>query len=179
MSVHDNTLSQEATDDLCAAIRQLKMKADESGIDTTSVAHVLKGSFVSQGIFSDQDIAAMVENWIDIEGNQDVIFAEADEAIEEQVLENDTGNFTIADDNGDNDEVDWMDIDDQPAQIPPPSFAQAEGYIDGLRRYMDAEQSPLETRALLDRFAAELRKNRASRSRCNPTLKCYFSVKKR
>ena len=62
------------------------MKSKDSGVNVYRASHGIKGSLVSYGYFTKSEIRAMVENWVQVEDDPDIIDDEVDESIE--LLEN-------------------------------------------------------------------------------------------
>ena len=78
----DKQVSAEACDELCNLMEQVKLKADESGVDAAGKARVFEKSFVSDGNLSHTDFELMRDVWIDAEDDPLVVDALVEEELE-------------------------------------------------------------------------------------------------
>ena len=79
-SAKDNTVYTEDCNLMCSLITALTTNA--ATVDVNTEAYGLQDSFVEDSIDDPLDFRAMVEVWIEIEGNEHIIEAEFKEAIE-------------------------------------------------------------------------------------------------
>jgi hypothetical protein len=172
-SLADKTLSKEDTDRLCSLMMSLKFKATSASVDCDTTAIALHGSFVSEhDKFTETDYKNMIENWVCVEDDPDVIDAICDEELEN--LES-TAKPAAIDNAADDDEPDPMEEEVDESDIL--SYVEA---VDAIRK-LTLSVSKLgvnEAAAVhLDRFASALHTANAKKPRRDSTLHTYFSKK--
>ena len=81
--MHEKTLSSEACDELRNIMDSLQLNTNESVVNIGEEAYGLRGSFVREGTFQQDEMEQMVNNWAFIESNPLIIDANVDKVIED------------------------------------------------------------------------------------------------
>ena len=81
--MHEKTLSSEACDELCNIMDSLQLNTNESVVNIGEESYGLRGSFIGEGTFQQDEMEQMVNNWAFIESNPLIIDAYVDKVIEE------------------------------------------------------------------------------------------------
>ena len=76
------TLSKEDCDELCSLMKAVQLKTKSCELDTNIVAVALQGSFAEELNLEDKDLMAMVEEWVEVEDDKEMINAIVDEEVE-------------------------------------------------------------------------------------------------
>ena len=112
------TLNKYDCDNIFNLLETIQAKSKELSVNVYQEAHGIKGSLVSDGSFTKAEIRSMAENWVQVEDDPGIIYAEVDEAI--QILENVTFLNALIDD-----EDEPEDIIPINQNVPVPSFLDA------------------------------------------------------
>jgi DDE superfamily endonuclease/Tc5 transposase DNA-binding domain len=174
-SLAHKTLKKEDCDDLCQLMTMLKVKATEVSLDCRETAVAFQDSFVAEpGEFTPDNYVDMIDNWICIEDEKEVINAICDDEIE--ALES-IANVAEINDAIDDDEPDPqpMDIDDVSRRL---TFVQAVEMITQVKENSHNLGAGEELNVHLDRYLRGLRAANAKKSRRDTTLHSYFTSKK-
>ena len=136
----DKIVSDDVLSEMCNLMSSIKLKAEDSNVDTEVVAGVLKDSFVTDKEMKEDDLLDMVENWIDEEDDKEI----ADGIIQDELdkLEAHEG-FYLDEDNAayDNSEEEDGDImmvstcDESKKKL---THVDATAAIDVLREYISS-----------------------------------------
>jgi ferredoxin-NADP reductase len=152
----------------------LKVKATRASLDCNSTASVFQESFVSEiEEFNKQDYNDMIDSWICVEDDVEVMNAVLDEELEE--LESNTK--PAADDAAADDaepEPEAKEIDNDESNFV--SYAETVEFLGKVQR----SASKLNVQAAtvhLDRFLRALHSGNAQKTRKDTTLHAYFSKK--
>jgi hypothetical protein len=87
MTMRDKTISKESCDELCNLMLSIKLKAEEDALDTsTEDGSVFRNSFVTDRTMQKEEMYEMVETWIDVEDNKDIIELARLDKVEEIVF---------------------------------------------------------------------------------------------
>lgn len=72
MPERDKVVSDEILNEMCNLMTSVQLKAEDSAVDTETVASVLKNTFVTEKEISKEDLFDMIENWIDEEDEEEI-----------------------------------------------------------------------------------------------------------
>jgi hypothetical protein len=100
-------VSNDTCNELCNLMNNIKLKAKECSIDTTTaVGNVFRDSFVTDGDISNDELHDMAETWINIEDNEHMI----NEIVDDELLLVDANAIVNNDINLDNEDDDEGEI---------------------------------------------------------------------
>ena len=155
----DKRISKEECDELCRLLKSIQIKTRETGTNTATTAYGLADSFASEveaQNISKENWEGMVENWIEIEEDGDLI----DEEISE-VLENIDNGKTADDSDEEEDEEDDPMSEDE---AEPTTKLECMEAIDVLRKYCKDNGAEREVSILrkLESSFVRMRSNRAT-----------------
>ena len=74
-------ISKEECDDICALLKNLKMRHNETPVDTETQAYGLQASYLNEGDFTTDEMERMVENWVTVEDDPDIVDAMVEDEI--------------------------------------------------------------------------------------------------
>ena len=95
----DKTINKEGSDELCGLMELLKIKVTATAIDCNSTAIALRGSFVLEDErFTEKDYRDMIDMWICIEDEKELIDAICEEEMEELETNTNTAALDSVDD---------------------------------------------------------------------------------
>jgi DDE superfamily endonuclease/Tc5 transposase DNA-binding domain len=174
MSESDKTLKKEDCDQLCELMTLLKVKATNASLDCNVNASVFQESFLSEiEVFSTQDYNDMIDSWICIEDDEEVMNAVLEEELEE--LESNTKPAAIDDAGYDNEpEPNAVEIDNDESNFV--SYGETVEFLGKVQR----SASKLNVKAAtvhLDRFLRALHSGNAQKTRKDTTLHAFFTKK--
>jgi hypothetical protein len=174
MTIANKTLSKNDCDQLCELMVQLKVKASAALLDCNNTAIAFQGSFVAEtDQFTPEEYNNMIENWINIEDEEEVINAICEEEIE--MLES-SAELPADDDAGDDNEPDV-----QPDEFDSDDIVSYVEALEMLRKLQVSASSLLgddqKARCHLDRFLKSLHGANAKKTRKDTTLHAYFGKK--
>ena len=160
-------------DKIPLAMKQIQIKA--ANIDTTHSA--LAGSFVTDPdarSLDDDDWRDMIETWIDIEEDPDILDAEIDEVMEE-MDENGTGviDDEEADDEGQEQEQHQqgdVEMVGAPAPLVPTTTKEALAAIDVLKKYCDEKDASPDVTGMVNKVEQALIAMRSRKASIQPFL---------
>jgi DDE superfamily endonuclease/Tc5 transposase DNA-binding domain len=174
-SIAEKTLKKEDCDQLCQLMSALKVKVTDASLDCEHTAYALQGSFVADiEQFTAEDYNDMIENWICIEDEEEVINAVCEDELEE--LESNT-KPAAGDDAEDDDEPDVqpMEIDTDEANL--------YSYVDAVEVLGKLQLSARKLRlneaetVHIDRLLRALHSRNAQKPRRDTTLHAYYPPK--
>lgn len=167
----DKRISKEECDELCSLLKSIQIKTSESNVNTATTAYGLADSFASEveaQNLSNEQWQEMVENWIEIEDDEDIIDKEIDEVIKGI----DNGNLTT-DDSDDEEEEEPMEVDEE---ADPTTKTDCMKAVDIVRKYCQ-ENGAEDELALLRKLESSLIRTRRNKATVQKPLTQYFNKK--
>ena len=170
-------LSKEVSDELCDLMSGIKLRADTSSIHVSSSAgNVFKDSFVTDGNLSRGDLSRddiennMAEVWVDIEDDEEVLFA----IIDDELLELDKVDAS----NGTDDDY-YDDEEDEIIEVvgkvkKKHTHQDIIGAFDMIQSFMEEEKLPLERRLTLDRLRYDVQMHQMQKPKASLTIRNFF-----
>ena len=171
----DKVVSKEISDELCDLMNSIQLKADEYCVDTESNAgHVFKDTFVTDGeSISQNDMECMVEVWINIEDDEDIV----NELVEEAIHKLDIAETTSPDDDiGDDDEE--MTVENINTPTTRYTHQDAVQAFDILQSFMQQNKNPQEHKLALERLRHPVQKHHMQKPKKSPTITSYFQQRR-
>jgi hypothetical protein len=153
----------------------LKVKVTETSLDCVHTAYALQGSFVAeQEQFTEEDYNCMIENWICVEDELEVINAVCEDEIEE--LERNTNlaaNHNVEDD--DEPDPQPMEIDSDESNLF--SYVEAVEVLGRLQKSAPKLGISEASTVHIDRLLRALHSGNAKKARKDTTLHAFWSTK--
>ena len=159
-----NIMSDEDCKELCGIMSKLQVKTRASGLNTNTDGHGLQNSFAGdENELTEEEMAIMAENWVDIEDQPLVMNAYIDGVMEKEESEMEVEYELNDDDDDEEPETKAPTLDDK-KKIP---LSQAESMI------FDLKESYPEGFDELDKFIRKIRNEKAKKTKGQRTLHSF------
>jgi hypothetical protein len=151
---------------LCTLIKDISKKADQSNLDT-SKSPVFIGSFVEDQKVDDDELAKIVDSWVEIEDDADV----HESMIEAELTRID--NEAVG--SNDEEETDMKEEQEDVVRTQHVfSHMEAMDAIDGLQTYLAYHDCNKDCMAKLSTIQHEIRRNHMCKKKFTPSIKTFF-----
>ena len=173
VSTAKKTLSKEDTDEICALMRKLIVKAPTVNISKDAVA--LKDSFAEEGTLDDSMLEEMANRWVDIEDDPEIIEEEVNEAIDELMEAENVLDISDAEDDDSEPEAQAEEVEvGQVEEYLPKDFFEAEEMVWKLKRAAPKLGMEPDDIGHLDNFLRAMRRVKNSKAKRDSTMHAYF-----
>ena len=167
-------VSKETCNELCNLMNSIKLRANESSIDTTTaVGNVFRDTFVTDGDISNDDFHDMAEAWVDIEDNEDMINEIVDdELILVDAIVNDE-NLDDADEEEEEEEV-LLEM----STVKKTAHMDVLGAFATIESYLAENKLPKEHQLSISKVRYGVQTHRIHKPKKSPTIRHFFDTRK-
>ena len=168
-------MSENDTDELCALLADVKLKAETNSIDTASaVGKVFSDSFVNCANLTHEEMKEMAKTWVTIEDDPDVIDAVIDSEIEALEKMTEMQNTSVESES----EEENDDLDDDVKMEHIVTNDEMSGALDCLKLFIEQNELPDECSRDINRVERSIYRhkltNMTSRKTSTPSINSFF-----
>ena len=166
-------VSKETCNELCNLMNSIKLRANESSIDTTTaVGNVFRDTFVTDGDISNDDLHDMAEAWIDIEDNEDMI----NEIVDDELILVDA---IVNDENLDDaDKEEEEEVLLETSTVRETAHKDVLGAFATIESYLAENKLPKEHQLSISKVRYGVQTHRIHKPKKSPTIRHFFDTRK-